>query len=93
MRPRDGIVCRQVGTTAVLVDLSTNQVFELNGTGYRIWELVTQGLDRDAIGERLAREFEVERVELDRDVTALLDRLRDERLITESDEQAGPGNR
>jgi hypothetical protein len=77
----------------VLVDLATNQVFELNGTGYRIWELVAEGLDRDAIGERLAREFEVERRELDRDVTALLDRLRDERLITESDEQAGPGNR
>jgi len=93
MTPRDDIVCRRLGNTAVLVDLATNQIFELNATGSRIWELLAEGLDRDSIGDRLAREFDVDRGELDRDVAALLSRLRDERLITESNEQAGPGNR
>ena len=73
--------------------MATNQIFELNATGYRVWELLGEGLDRESIGDRLAREFDVDRGELDRDVAALLTRLHNERLITESNEQAGPGNR
>jgi hypothetical protein len=75
----------------VLVDLATNQIFELNATGHRVWELLGEGLDRAAIGDRLAREFDADRRQLDRDVAALLARLRDERLITDNDDVAGPG--
>jgi hypothetical protein len=91
VKRRADVVCRRIGDTAVLVDMATNLIFELNATGYRVWELLGEGLDRPSLDERLAREFDVDRQQLDRDVTELLTRLRDERLITDNDEYAGPG--
>jgi hypothetical protein len=91
MRPRSDVVCRRIGSTAVLVDMATNQIFELNATGYRVWELLGEGLDHESIGDRLVREFDVDRRQLDHDVREWLTRLRDERLITENHDDAGPG--
>jgi hypothetical protein len=86
VRPRPDVVCRRIGSTAVLVDLATNEIFELNATGHRVWELLAAGLDRGAIDARLALEFDADPWQLRTDVTTLLARLRDERLITEDDE-------
>jgi hypothetical protein len=53
------IVSRRVGDGGVLVDLRTNEIFELNDTGMRIWELVVEGLDLDRMAARLVEEFDV----------------------------------
>lgn len=45
---------------AVLVDLRSNQVFELNETGARIRELQDQGLSTPEIAARLTAEFDVD---------------------------------
>jgi len=65
------------------VDLKTNQIFELNRTGSRIWELLEEGLDRDEIRQRLQQEFVVEPRLLEVEFEELLKALRDEQLITE----------
>lgn len=65
----------------MLVDLTTNQIFELNRTGHRIWELLGQGLDRLEIGNRLQQEFSVERNQLEQEMDDLLDALKLEQLI------------
>ncbi len=83
LRPKSEVICRGLGDAAVLVDLTTNQIFELNRTGHRIWELLVEGLDRQAIGDRLQQEFSVERDHLDREIEELLKTLRAERLIVE----------
>lgn len=83
LRPTSEVICRGLGDAAVLVDLTTNQIFELNRTGHRIWELLVEGLDRQAIGDRLQQEFSVERDQLDREIEELLKTLRAERLIVE----------
>lgn len=84
-------MCRRLGDNAVLVDLSTSQIFELNPTGHRIWELVVEGLDAGAIADRLQQEYAIGRPELARDVDELLTRLRQEGLIDEGDADAGAG--
>jgi hypothetical protein len=53
------IVVRRVGDGGVLVDLRTNAIFELNDTGMRVWELIVDGLDLEAMAARLADEFDV----------------------------------
>ena len=89
-RKRD-VICRPFGDAAVLVDLASNQVFELNRTGYRIWELLEQARDRGAIADALRQEFDVERVQLETEVDALLEELRRQNLIVEGNDSTSPG--
>jgi hypothetical protein len=88
-RKRD-VISRPFGDAAVLVDLTTNQIFELNRTGYRIWELLEERLDRAAITDMLQREFQVERSQLELEVDELLNELRRENLLAEEDDSASP---
>jgi len=48
-----------MGESAVLVHLSSNQIYELNETGTRIWELLEQGHSSTEINDRLCAEFTV----------------------------------
>jgi hypothetical protein len=88
-RKRD-VISRPFGDAAVLVDLTTNQIFELNRTGYRIWELLEERLDRAAITDVLQREFQVKRSQLELEVDELLNELRRENLLAEDDDSASP---
>ena len=81
MRPKPDVLCRRVGDTAVLVDLKTNQIFELNRTGSRIWELLAQGFDCQAIARCLTEEFTVEPHIAEKEIEELLAALKREQLI------------
>jgi hypothetical protein len=70
-----------VGTSAVLIHLETNRIFELNATGSRVWSLLEEGLDRDAICARLQEEFSGSSDEVVREVDELLAELERERII------------
>ncbi len=54
------VVARRIDQGTVLINLRTNQIYELNTTGTRIWELLREGCDRGAILDRLLAEFEVD---------------------------------
>lgn len=81
LKPSAEVICRQLGETAVLVHLGTNEIFELNRTGYRVWQLLGEGMDRGAIQLRLAQEFSVDGERLDREVGDLLSQLAARQLI------------
>jgi hypothetical protein len=81
LKPSADVICRQLGETAVLVHLGTNEIFELNRTGYRVWQLLTEGKDRAAIQLALAREFTVSGEQLEREVGDLLSQLSDRQLV------------
>jgi hypothetical protein len=63
--------------------LRTNQIYELNPQGARIWQLLQDGLSRDAIIETLQHEFEADPARLAVDVDQLLARLTDAELVVE----------
>ena len=67
--------------SAVLVHLDTNLIYELNPTGARIWSLLEQGLDRNALCERLREEFSAPDGEIETTVDELLSELVREGLI------------
>jgi hypothetical protein len=73
LRPDPNAVLRRVGGGAVLVHLGTSQVFELNGTASRVWELAATGAARPSIVETLASEYDGERESIARDVDELID--------------------
>jgi len=81
LRPRSGVVAREINDTAVLVHLETNLIYELNATGARVWALLQEGHDRSTICERLGTEFGAPAGEIEEAVDALLADLTREGLI------------
>jgi PqqD family protein of HPr-rel-A system len=73
---------RRLGDRMVLVHLETNQVYELNSTGARVWELLEAGAQADEILDRLTEEFEVEGKQLRQDIGDLLGELTSAGLIS-----------
>jgi hypothetical protein len=66
------VVHRRVGDDVVLVHLRTNQIFALNETGARFWELFAEGRSREIIEATLLAEFDVESPELTQEIDELL---------------------
>jgi hypothetical protein len=60
LRPRGDVLCRSLGSSSVLVNLETNEIFELNETGARIWDLVAAHQSCDTIAPVLADEFAID---------------------------------
>jgi hypothetical protein len=54
------VVFRVLGDGAVLVNLSSNEIFELNGTGAAVWSMVEQGRSVDDIVANLVSRFDVD---------------------------------
>ena len=71
-RPNPDVVHQRVGEEVVLVHLKTNQIYALNETGARFWELLSEGITRPEIESRLLDEFDVEPEELAHEIDALL---------------------
>lgn len=66
----------------VLIHLHTNEIFDLNETSARLWELLAEVGDVAAIETQLGQEFEVDAEQLHREVTTTLTALAQLDLIT-----------
>jgi hypothetical protein len=75
------VLFRRVGEDMVLVHMKTNQIYALNETGARFWELFSEGLSRVAIEARLLDEFEVTDVQLRGEIDGLLTDLAQQDLV------------
>ena len=62
--------------------MRTNRIFELNETGARIWELLSEGIDQQTLLNRLVEEFDVDSERAAKEVAAVLDQLGREGLVT-----------
>jgi hypothetical protein len=78
------VVLRVINGEALLLKLNAEDVFALNDTGTRIVQLMTEGRDLEAVLDALEEEYGVERVELQRAVTDLVDALRARGLVAVS---------
>jgi hypothetical protein len=76
------------GMATVLLHLSTNQFYELNGTGTRIWQLLSDSTPVTEIERLLANEYAVEPESVCRSVNSFLSMLEQEQLIVERREAA-----
>jgi hypothetical protein len=72
---------RKVEDEFVLVHMARNQIFALNRTGARLWELLDEGRSRAEAIEQLAREFDVAPELVELETKKLLERLLREGLL------------
>ena len=75
------VVHQRVGEDVVLVHLRTNQIFALNETGARFWELFAGGENRESIEATLQDEFDVQSAELAKEIDELLAALEREDIV------------
>jgi hypothetical protein len=80
-RPHPDVSWRRLGDEVVIVHLKTNQIYRLNRTAARFWELVASGSDRAAAERVLAEEFDVEDDELRQETRGLVIELSNEGLL------------
>jgi hypothetical protein len=66
---------------AVLLNLQTKRYFSLNETGTRIWEMVQQTAEEEAIITTLLNEYDVEEPVARSEVRRILDELIEAQLI------------
>ncbi|HET7621599.1 MAG TPA: PqqD family peptide modification chaperone [Gemmatimonadaceae bacterium] len=80
-RPTPDALFATLSDGAVVLDIQTKKYFSLNETGARIWALVREGLDTDAIISVLLDEYDVTRAAAEEAVTSLVQSLAAEKLI------------
>ena len=76
------VVARRVQDEVVLVQLGRNQVYALNRTGARLWELIVDGCRPSEAVERMLEEFDVPEPELRAEIDSFLDLLLREGLLS-----------
>jgi hypothetical protein len=82
-RPHPDVLTRRVGDEVVLVHSRRNEVFALNATGGRLWELFSEGRTPSEAVEQLTVEFDVTREAADKETSRLLTMLQREGLLAE----------
>lgn len=80
-QPNPDVVAQRVQDEVVLVNLRTNEIYTLNKTAARAWELIAEGRDRSGVEAGLADEFTVEGADVESELDSLLDQLVEKELI------------
>ena len=80
-QPNPDVVAQRVQDEVVLVNLRTNEIYTLNKTAARAWELIAEGRDRSGVEAGLAEEFTVEEADVPNELDGLLDQLVEKELI------------
>ncbi len=86
-RPSSDVVSTQLDEEeSVLLSLETQQYYSLNETGSRVWELLTEGQDADAIAAAITEEWDTTHEEALQYVQSFLEELSEEGLVEPVDE-------
>lgn len=77
---KDGFVLREVAGQAVVIAVgeaskSFHGMINLNETSRVIWQAVEQGLDVDAIAQKLVQDYEVDMELAHRDAVSMLEQM------------------
>ena len=81
IEPAPDVLFQEVEGETVLLDPEEERYFVLDHVGTRVWQLLAEHRDVDAVVAQMLREFEVEEATLRRDIDGLLARLRAAGLV------------
>jgi hypothetical protein len=75
-------MARQVGEECVMLDTAHGTYFGLDPVGARMWQLLGEGRTLLEVCDRMVEEYEVSRVDIERDVIRLVSELGESGLLT-----------
>ena len=76
------VLSQELNGETVLLDLQGESYFGLNEVGTRIWQLIQSGQTVDETLSTLSDEYDVSRLQLESDVSELLDKLTEAGLVS-----------
>jgi hypothetical protein len=79
--PHPDVLMRRVGEEAVLVHMGRNEIFALNLTGARLWELLSEGRSRSEAVDQLKSEFDASEETIAQEADRFMAMLEREGLI------------
>jgi hypothetical protein len=82
VRPVPDLVTQPIEESLLLLRLESEVFFELEGVGVRMWQLLCERGDADAIVPELLEEYDVEEARLRRDLSRLVGELVNAGLLT-----------
>jgi len=81
LRASDTVLLRQAGDETVLLDMSSEEFFGLDGAGARMYELLAEPRSVDAVVDVMVDEYDVERAQLMADLLDLASELVERGLV------------
>jgi hypothetical protein len=81
IRIRKKVVFQKVGDEMVLLNMESGIYFGLNPTGARLWELLAEKKELNSILDIMAKEYAVERAQLEKDILKLLRKMASKKLV------------
>jgi hypothetical protein len=84
------VVHETVDGEVIIIQLERANYYSLAGSGREIWEMICAGMAPAAIVERLESAYEADSGEIERDVSQLITRLREEELVAQAGSGGGP---
>lgn len=81
IRRAPATVSQEIDGETVIIDLRSEQYFSLNPVGSRIWQLLGDGAQFDAIHSRLVSEYAVDGEQVRQDLLDLIARLQRAGLV------------
>lgn len=82
LRVTSETIDKRVGEETLLINLSTNQIYSLNATATRFWQLLTEVKEQDEIFQIMLEEFEVSEEILFKEICSLIEGLKEKGFIT-----------
>jgi Coenzyme PQQ synthesis protein D (PqqD) len=76
------VLFQRLENDAVLLHMKTDRFYNLNRTGTRLWELLSEGYDLVRIQEQMLREFDVEPAILEKEIKDMIVSLEKEDLVS-----------
>jgi hypothetical protein len=80
--PNPEVVAKRLNEELVIIHLGTDQIYSLNSSAGRFWELLESGLGVLEAKKQLLEEFAVSMQELDEDIRNVLKLLLEHQLIS-----------
>ena len=80
MKIKDGFVVRELAGQTIVVALGEasktfNGMIKLNDTGRIIWDMLSEGKNKEEIADRFVAEYDVDRAIAERDIGAFIETL------------------
>jgi hypothetical protein len=76
------VFIQEIDDEVILLDTTTQEYFSLNGVGRNIVELISENLTKDEIVEELSNIYEVDKIQIEKDLTNFTKALEEKGLIT-----------
>ncbi len=77
----ENLLVHNLGEEAVILNLSTEKYYTLNGVGYHMWQVLTSSTTLDEAFSKLQEEYDVEESTLRHDFESFVNHLNEQLLI------------